>query len=114
MALKTTNFELKEIGQVLDTAYALITSIRTYIDKKGIDKGKATVVIQKSREACKNLSPLYSFQFEFNVNRDENPYKTAYEILKAEPVAVEFKFNPRIKTKHITRGYCYGWEDDIV
>lgn len=93
MGLKTTNYEVKSLGITVPTAYAIIRDMEI----KG-SKGKAELVIQASREAASEKQPLEKIYVNFSVNRNENPYVTAYNAAKGEAA----------------EGALQGWVDDII
>lgn len=78
MGLKTTNYEVKSKGITLPQAYAIIRDIEIHGTT-----GVATIVIQQSRELAVNKVPFEEYKVYFKVNRNENPYETAYAKAKA-------------------------------
>lgn len=102
MGLKKTNYTIEELGLTLPEAYAYIRNLYVYGDK-----GNAEFVIQASRENAINLHPLKTVNIEFDVNRNESPYVTAYN--KAKRVHTIQRGD-----KTITREMPFhGWTDDI-
>lgn len=101
MGLKRKNHTIEEIGLTLDEAYAFIRNMNIYGDK-----GNAEFVIQQSRENAINLAPLKTVYIEFDVNRNESPYVTAYNLAKSEQT------KQRGRHTVTERMPFYGWEDD--
>lgn len=107
MGLKTTNYKVETLGITLPTAYAKISDIE-------LKKGRATFVIQSSRENVDTLAPIETITVPVDFKRTENPFETAYNSVKGikeiefynsetgeiEMISVPRKFN--------------GWEDDII
>ena len=77
MGLKTFNYEVKKLGITVPTAYAIIRNMEIHGSK-----GKAEFIIQSTRETTKTKEPLERFYLDFCVNRNENPYITAYNTAK--------------------------------
>ncbi|MGN0819831.1 MAG: hypothetical protein ACI4M6_05490 [Christensenellaceae bacterium] len=117
MGLKTTNYEIKKLGIVVPEAYAIIQNIEIHGSK-----GKAEFIIQSTRETTKTKQPLEKFYIDFSINRNENPYITAYNTAKGTyKKIVKTKFEDeetgRIKLKNIEQDVpnrLHGWEDDII
>lgn len=108
MGLKKSNYEVKTLGITLDTAYAVIHRIE--IDGKN---GTAEFYIQNSpRENAFNLKPLDRKLVHFTVNRDENPFTTAYNTAKTDKTVEELLPDGETKVVEI-KGVFSGWEDDI-
>lgn len=109
MGLKTTNYEIKKLGITIPTAYAIIRNIEIHGSV-----GKAEFVIQATRDLASTKQPLDKFYLDFPVNRNENPYITAYN--KAKGTTEKVKKDK--KTKNLIYEYIpnilYGWEDDIL
>lgn len=101
MGLKAKNYNIDEIGLILPDAYAVIRNLNVYGNK-----GTAEFAIQSSRENALNLQPLKIIYIEFEVNRNENPYITAYNLAKS--VKTEKRGNHSV----IHEMPFYGWEDD--
>lgn len=102
MGFKRTNYTIKSNGLTLPEAYAFVKNI--YING---EKGKAEFVIQASREDAINLEPLETVKITFKVNRNENPYTTAYNHAKS---VVTVEREGRVTTHTMP---FYGWTDDI-
>lgn len=108
MALKTKNYEVKNLGIIIPEAYAIIKDIRI-----SGEYGTARIVIQQTRELALEKAPLEQVDIGFVVNRNENPYATAYlEAKKDIKKEVEL---PNGEVRIITiKGQFADWEDDIV
>lgn len=110
MGLKTTNYEIKEIGMVLPKAYALLYEMRLCGNS-----GNAVFHVQTSPRAnALSLNPLKRVVINFEWDRNRNPVEAAY----AEAKAMKYKkqWDPAEK-KYIdveAPQPFYGWEDDIV
>lgn len=108
MGLKTTNYEVKELGMTLPEAYALIQNISVMGET-----GSADIAIQSTRENAMRLRPIKTVTVTFSINRNESPYITAY---KAATTAGKIKVpsqNGGIETITIPAPFD-GWEDDIT
>lgn len=115
MGLKTTNYEVKDKGIILPEAYALIRDIEI-----NGDLGIATIVVQQSRELAVNKAPFEEHTIQFKVNRNENPYETAYAKAKAKIVRNELidkEVDGENKKVFVVKEYpnkFTDWEDDFV
>lgn len=103
MGFKKNNYHSEALGITLPEANAVIKNI--YIEG---DRGNAEFVIQASRENALNLTPLERVYVPFTVNRNENPYKTAYEAAKGTRQVK----TPYGKTLEEPMPFN-GWEDDV-
>ena len=108
MALKTTNYKIKRLGSVLPEAYAIIQDL--YINK---DQGIAIIVIQQNRDLALELDPYEVIEVPFIVNRNENPYATAYNEAKKKIEHTSTLPNGTKRTGY-KLGPLAGWEDDII
>lgn len=90
MGLKTTNYEAKEFGITLPTAYARLTSINIELsgDAFGIFE------IHQTREDINEKSPIERKTLSCIVDKELPIYKQLYETAKEE--------------------IFVNWEDDIV
>lgn len=102
MGLKTTNYTIEEIGLTLPEAYAVIRTLNIYGGK-----GSAEFVIQASREKAMKLDAIRTIFIEFDVNRNESPFVTAYNLAKS--VLTNKKGN-HTYTQEMP---FYGWQDDF-
>lgn len=91
MGLKTTNYEVKELGLSLATAYAQITNLT--VDKNG--RTHAVFTIQKNREDINNKKHLDMKFFACEIDKTLPIYEQVYNKAKKN-------------------GIFEGWEDDIV
>ena len=109
MGLKKTNYEIKELGLTLPAAYAIIH--RLEIDG---DSGVAEFYIQSSpRENAVNLKPLKREFIRFKVDRNENPFITAYK--EAKKVTTETVVNKDGKEETVEfKAPFADWTDDII
>ena len=100
MGLKTKNYRIEKLDITLPEAYAVIINLHI----KG-GTATATFAIQTSRSnAMGNKEPIVTKELAFKVNRNENPYTTAYKLAKSQGVYKDKVIN----------GIFYGWEDDIL
>lgn len=90
MGLKTTNYEIKDLGITVSDAYAQITSI--FADKNG--KAYADFSIQQNREDVGIKSPFARVNVSCDIDKTQPLYTQLYNKAKEEVFA--------------------GWEDDIV
>lgn len=102
MGLKTKNYTIEEIGITLPEAYAVIDNIHI----EG-DRGSAEFVIQANRDNAFALDPIKRVYVPFTVNRNENPYHTAYTAAKGIKTTTV-----RNKTVEEKMPF-YGWDDDF-
>jgi hypothetical protein len=103
MGFQKNNYHSEALGLTLPEAYAAIKNI--YIEG---DRGNAEFVIQASRENALNLTPLERVYVPFTVNRNENPYKTAYEAAKGTRT-VKTPYGKTIEEPMLFN----GWRDDV-
>ena len=109
MGLKTTNYEVTKKGVVMPEAYAYIRKITIEYNS-----GIAEFAIQSTREYAQKLEPMDTVKVHFPVNREENPYVTAYNAAKGrKEVTRTNRKTKETETKYVD-GPFYGWEDDIV
>ena len=102
MGFKKKNHTVPEIGITLPEAYAAIKNI--YIEG---ERGNAEFVVQANRDNVFSLEPIERVYVPFTVNRNENPYKTAYNAAKGtKTVSVRGK-------EYVEHMPFYGWEDDV-
>ena len=109
MGLKKTNYEINELGVTLPEAYAMVKDLEI--------RGKqavAKIAVQQSRDFALNKTPIVSVTIRFTVDRNENPYETAYKIAKS--TTTRKALNPETHKLEYKTVYMpfYGWEDDIV
>ena len=90
MGLKTTNYEIKDLGITVPDAYAQITSI--FADKNG--KAYADFSIQQNREDVGIKSPFARVSLSCDIDKTQPLYTQLYNKAKEDVFA--------------------GWEDDIV
>lgn len=109
MGLKTYNYEIKELGITIPTAYAVIKKL--IIDGK---IGTAHFAIQSDRDSATNKQPLEIKKFMFAVDRNTNPYETAY--VESKKMVKGSEWNEQTQEYEIVEkdGIFTGWEDDIV
>ena len=110
MGLKTTNYEVKKLGIVIPTAYAIIKDLHI----KG-EYARADFIIQSNRTSTADKEPLEVVKVEFGLNRNESPFITAYKTAKGQHY--ENKYNEKtnkVERVVVNNSVLYGWEDDIV
>lgn len=90
MGLKTTNYEAKEFGIVLPTAYARLTRIGVDVDGEAY----GTFEIHQNREDIDVKSPFERQFLNCKVDKDLPIHRQMYKIAKEE--------------------LFIDWEDDIV
>ena len=90
MGLKTTNYEAKDFGIILPTAYARLTNVN--VDLSGAAFG--IFEIHQSREDITTKSPIERKNLNCIINKDLPLHKQMYEVAKEELFA--------------------DWTDDIV
>ena len=130
MALKKTNYELKEHGIILPEAYAFIHRIEcdryaeTVAEEvngeasfRQVDKlkGVAEFYVQNApRESAMGLKPFERHIIHFTCNANENPMAAAY--IEAKGNHTEKEYNPEIhEYVDVEKPNLFnGWEDDIV
>lgn len=91
MGLKTTNYEAKEIGQTLPTAYAILDGLHK--EKNSV---LATFGVYASRENASLYEPIDKKSIHFHWDRKSNLAEQAYSLAKGE------------------NGIFSGWLDDRV
>ena len=90
MGLKTTNYEVKELGITVPTAYAQITSITS--DREG--NAYAQFVVQQSRDDIEVKDDIERLSVSYMINKSKPLYEQLYDVAK--------------------KTIFDGWEDDIV
>ena len=112
MGFKTTNYEVKRLGNVLPQAYARIVNL----DIKD-DTATAKFVIQQNREFTKMKEP-YEVVIVKDIpitNKKENPFTTAYNYAKGQHN--EYPLNEKtnqVEKVVVNNSIFYGWQDDYV
>lgn len=109
MGLKKLNYEIKEMGIILPEAYAIIKNLTI----KG-SKAKAEFVVQASRESAINLKPLETKTLHFTVDRNSNPYETAYTESKKQVMGQKYNVETATFEECLENGVFTDWQDDIV
>lgn len=126
MGLKKTNYEVRDLGITLPSAYAVVRKL----DRFGT-KGYAELWINKSREDALDKNYLERRSVCFDLVDGENPYTAAYRAALAPKTHREFyAVNPEtnkevemgapgaeIKFRDIpipNSAVFDGWENDIV
>lgn len=108
MGLTKTNYTVKTIELTLPRVYAVIKDL-----KINGNIGTAAFYIQTTRDNAFNKQPIEIKNFQFNVNRNENPYVTAYEAAKSQ-IEYEETDAQGNTVKRTFKNIFYGWEDDII
>ena len=110
MGLKKVNYELKDLGITLETAYAIIHRLEVE-DGKGV----AEFYIQNApRTNALELKPFKREIIRFDVKRSENPFVTAYETAKGTYTVQEYNSETH-KMEEVEKPMPFnGWEYDIV
>ena len=124
MGLKKTNYEVKDLGITLPTAYAVVRKL----DRHGYN-GYAELWVHNSRENALNKNYLEKHSVSFIIKDGKNPYEAAYEEAIKRPVRTEVYYVDPVTGEEIaersegaerkTREVIYpaildGWENDIV
>ena len=109
MGLKKTNYEIKSLGITLPEAYAIVKNLVI-----NGESARADFAVQASRESASNLKPLEVKTLHFKVDRNTNPYVTAY-LESKKPKIVDGVWNEQSKTYEtaVQAGIFTGWEDDL-
>lgn len=109
MGLKKTNYEITELGMTLPIAYAMVKDIEI----RG-EHALATIAVQQSRDFALTKKPIATAAIRFKVNRNENPYETAYKLAKGtKKEAVKNEETQKLEVIDVPMPF-YGWEDDII
>ncbi len=90
MGLKTTNYEVKELGITIPTAYAQITNL--FVNKYGTVQ--AEISVQQTRDDVVRNNALEVKNIRCNIDKTKHIYTQVYNAAKEELFA--------------------DWEDDIV
>lgn len=130
MALKKTNYELKELGIVLPEAYAFIHRIECDryaetiteevdgdVSSHQVDKfkGVAEFYVQNApRENAMGLKPFERHIVHFTCNANENPVAAAYIEAKGTHTVAEYNSITNQYVEVEKPNTFNGWEDDIV
>ena len=130
MALKKTNYELKELGIVLPKAYAFIhridcdrctetvtEEVNGKVSSRQVDKfkGVAEFYVQNApRENAMGLKPFERHVVHFTCNADENPVAAAYIEAKGTHIVAEYNSTTNQYVEVEKPNIFNGWEDDIV
>lgn len=109
MGLKTTNYVAKNTGEVYETAYAILSNLTI----KG-ENAEAIFSIHRDREKCFEFDPLETKRLFFTIDRNKNPYETAYQKAKEKVVQKVYNSNARLLETLEVDGLFTGWEDDYL
>jgi hypothetical protein len=106
MALKKTNFEVKELGITLPEAIAI-----AQVDTK---MGVATFNIGVNRDMALAGKTVKQVKMYMTFDRNQNPYVQAYK--KATTPEMVKQYNPEtsLEEEIEVKPFFYGWEDVIV
>lgn len=109
MGLKRSNYEVKNMGVTLPQAYAVIRKLNI-----NDDYGTAELAVQANRELAFDKDPYETVNIFFKVNRNENPYKTAYA--KAKEKTLSTIVDPKTQEETIVESKMpfADWEDDLI
>ena len=130
MALKKTNYELKEHGIILPKAYAFIHRIECdryaetvteevngEVSFRQVDKlkGVAEFYVQNApRESAMGLKPFERQIVHFTCKANENPMAAAYIEAKGTHTVKEYDSTTHQYVDVEKPNLFNGWEDDIV
>ena len=110
MGLKTTNYEIKNLGITLPQAYAIIKEM--HIEN---GSGYAKIAIQTSRENAFALAPIETVKITFtDLKREEHPYEAVYTKAKAVVQGKKWNTETGKLEDYSYDGPFTGWMDDIV
>ena len=123
MALKKTNYEVKDLGITLPVAYAVVRKL----DRHG-NCGYAELWVHNSRENALSKNYLERHSVSFIIKDGKNPY-AAYEKAIKRPVRTEVYYVDPVTGEELTEpgegaerktreviepAILDGWENDIV
>lgn len=130
MALKKTNYKVKEMGLTLTEAYAFIhriecdryaetveTEVNGELTTQQVDKlkGVAEFYVQNApRESAMGLKPFERHIVHFTCKANENPMAAAYIEAKGTHTVKEYNPETREYVDVEKPNLFNGWEDDIV
>lgn len=130
MALKKTNYEVKEMGLTLAEAYAFIhriecdrytetveTEVNGELTTQQVDKlkGVAEFYVQNApRENAMGLKPFERYSVYFTCNANENPMAAAYIEAKGMRIVKAYDAVTNSYIDVEKPNIFNGWEDDIV
>lgn len=105
MGLKKYNYEIKELGITVPTAYAVI--------KKLVIDGKIGIA-HFAIQSATNKQPLEIKKFMFAVDSNTNPYETAY--IESKKRVKKSEWNEQTQKNEAVEkdGIFTGWEDDDI
>lgn len=108
MGLKTTNYEIKELGITLPEAYAVLSKIRSHGPHY-----VAEFSVQTSREAALSKRPICVRTIVFDADRKDNLFEMAYKAAKEQRIKKDYNATTfEIEDKVVNMPF-YGWENDI-
>ena len=109
MGLKKANYEVKRLGITVPEAYAVIREMSI-----NGDYGIAQMAIQGSREYAFSKEPLETKTIYFKIDRNQNPYITAYEKAKERIVSTFVDPETGEERESVSEMPFASWEDDII
>ena len=108
MGFKTTNYEIKKLGQTIPEAYAML--YKTHQEHNSI---AATFAIQSSRENIDKLEPLETRKIHVVWDRKTPIQEAIYNAAKTRTIEyVDEETGEQVSYE--IKGIFDGWEDDIV
>jgi hypothetical protein len=112
--LKTTNYEVKHNGVVVETipeAYAIIR--RLVVGEN--DMAVAYIGVYRSKDLARNhreIPPIIEKRIDFKSDRTANDRKTAYSIAKTKLTHKEFNRDTKPGDEVVVDDRFFGWEDE--
>ena len=114
--LKTTNYEIKHNGIVIETipeAYAIIRRFRLEEN----DMAVAYIGVYRSKDLARNyrtIPPVVEKPIHFKVvDRSANDRETAYNIAKTKEIQRKFNHSTKTVEEVVVDDRFFGWEDEI-
>ena len=111
MGLKTTNYEVKAMKEVLPEAYAVIRSLK--VEENG--QGVAKIAIHRTRELAldANVKPFHEELIYFTSDRKVNDRETVYRKATTSVIEKRYNFETQKLEDVEVKPYFYGWDNDI-
>ncbi len=108
MGLKTTNFEIKNLGLPLPEAYCILHKLQ-----QNRDQVTATFAIQSTREKAQKLDPLATIDVSFKWDRQADIAKAAYAELKRSKTIKRYDNDKKTVVDVEIPSVFASWADDV-
>ncbi len=108
MGLKTTNFEIKNLGLTLPEAYCILHKLQ-----QNRNHVTATFAVQATRDKAQTLTPLSTVEVRFSWDRKTDLAQAAYAELKRSKTVKRYDEETKTVVDVEIPSVFASWEDDV-